>query len=321
MPQSFLIELNQELPIASFYEVLELCGSSDCDFKFGSDRFALVSGKVDRLKQGAFVRRISEVISTVSELSEISAVNIPDGTFCVRFRDSSACHDSSIETKIGEMLKGKGRIKFVNPDYVIRAYHWNRWYVCREIYSSNTKEFHQRRAPLRPFFSPVSIDPKFARFMVNISGTGTGETILDPFCGTGGILIEAHITKRKIVGIDRSLQMVTGSKLNLKFLGIKDARIINSDFLAWKADENIDAIVTDLPYGRSSPTFGKSIDKLYEEAFFAFSRILPKYKRCVIILSDISLLEYSKRYFITLIVIGKRVHKSLTRYFCCLVRR
>ncbi len=321
MQQKFLIELNQELPTASFYELLELCNGSDCFFERGSNGFALVSGSIKNLSQGAFVRRISEVIASLSEVEEIRQVRVQDGTFCVRFQDSSGCHNSSIEAQIGEMLNGKGRIRFTNPDQVIRVYHWKMWYVCREIYFKDPKEFQKRRAPLRPFFSPVSIDPKYARFMVNISGTGNGETILDPFCGTGGILIEAHFIGRRIIGIDRSLQMVTGSKLNLKFLGIKDGKVVNSDFLSWKKDADVDAIVTDLPYGRSSPTFGDSIDKLYEDAFLAFSRILQRYRRCIVIISDPSLLRYSEKYFITLTVIGKRVHKSLTRYFCCLVRR
>ena len=321
MQNRFLIELSQELPVASYYELLSICDDSGCFFEYGSDGFAVVSGETKSVEKAAFVKRISLIISEAAKLENLKDIALPKGTFFVRFTDSSNCHDSKMESRIGEMLHGQGRVNFKNPDYIIRAYHWHRWYICRETYSNDPKEFQKRRAPLRPFFSPVSIDPKYARFMINISATKEGDTVLDPFCGTGGILIEAHMLHREIIGIDQSLEMVTGSRLNLKFLGIRDYEIINSDFLTWHTDKKIDAIITDLPYGRSSPTFGNEIDQLYEGAFEAFSKILKKNKRCIVILSDPSLLKYSKNNFVTLAVIGKRVHKSLTRYFCCLYRK
>lgn len=44
--------------------------------------------------------------------------------------------------------------------------------------------------------------PRMARTLVNLSLCGTGATLLDPFCGTGGILIEAEMLGIHTLGSD-----------------------------------------------------------------------------------------------------------------------
>ena len=104
-----------------------------------------------------------------------------------------------IESEIGRNLGGKGRISFKNPDFIVRAIFLDKWYLCFLTYERDKKRFEERRAPMRPFFSPVSLHPKYARYLINTSGTAEGDTLLDPFCGTGGILIEASMLGRKII--------------------------------------------------------------------------------------------------------------------------
>ena len=58
------------------------------------------------------------------------------------------------------------------------------------------------RANKRPFFRPVSLEPRLARAAVNIAaGTDEGH-VVDPMCGTGSSLVAASRLKRKGVGID-----------------------------------------------------------------------------------------------------------------------
>ena len=227
MVGNYLVELLQDIPEAPQYELQSLSESGNFKILKNSGSFFLINGSWDILRNAAYVRRVVNVLSNSAEMEGLAGSFLPDGKFYVRFQDSSDCHDSSIEPSIGDLLGGKGRVSFKDPDFVIRVYHLDSWYAGVEIFSGIGKELHSRRAPMRPFFSPISIDPRHARFMVNIAGTKEGETILDPFCGTGGILLEAGLMGRKVLGNDWSLQMTTGARLNLKYFGLRDYIIGN----------------------------------------------------------------------------------------------
>ncbi|GIQ99269.1 MAG: hypothetical protein CM15mP6_2860 [Methanobacteriota archaeon] len=55
----------------------------------------------------------------------------------------------------------------------------------------------------RPFFKPVTLDPRLARLMVSLSFSGGPPSmIVDPFCGTGGIAIEASLLGLEVLASD-----------------------------------------------------------------------------------------------------------------------
>ena len=57
----------------------------------------------------------------------------------------------------------------------------------------------QRRAGERPFFKPVSLDPRLARLAVNLaSGPQNRGPVVDPMTGTGGFLIEASLSGQSL---------------------------------------------------------------------------------------------------------------------------
>jgi len=63
------------------------------------------------------------------------------------------------------------------------------------------------------------LPPKLARMMINLSGAKTTETISDPFCGSGTILMEAALMGFKnIVGSDISEKAIEDTKTNLAWL-------------------------------------------------------------------------------------------------------
>lgn len=321
MVDSFFIELVQDIPDAAEYE-LRAFGSSN---SFVIDKVerdhAVISGEWVQLKEAAFVRKVSKILSSASTYENLPIPELPDGKFYVRLDDRAGCHDATLEPVMGEMLGGKGRVSFNNPDFVIRVYHYTEWYLCKEIFDGNRKEFENRRAPMRPFFSPVSIHPRHARFMVNVSGTVNGDTIFDPFCGTGGILLEAGIIGRKVAGNDWSLQMATGARLNLKYFGIRDFEVTSEDFTSMAIGRLYDAIITDLPYGKNSRLSQKNLSRLYGDSFRKCHEILRPSGKCVIVVSDLKLLEQSEPFFSVEKVFKYRVHRSLTRYFTVLVRK
>lgn len=321
MEQSYFLELVQDIPRASEIELRALSESHGFKILFAGRKFALVEGVWESLKDAAFVRRISKVIAVSDDIGDLGNASLPAGKFYVRFLDGGICHDAGVEPEIGNLLNGRGRISFSNPDFIVRAYHLDRWYACIELHASSEKDFENRRAPMRPFFSPISIHPRHARFMVNVSGTSRGDLVLDPFCGTGGILIEAGLLGRRVMGNDWSLQMASGARLNLKYFGIRGYEVENRDFLSLELEDKVDAILTDLPYGKNSRLSQKDLKDLYNRSFMKFSDILKDGGKCVIVVSDLQALKGAEEYFRIDTTLENRVHRSLTRYFAVLTKR
>ncbi|GAH56289.1 unnamed protein product, partial [marine sediment metagenome] len=77
--------------------------------------------------------------------------------------------------------------------------------------------------------------PKIARALVNLSGVKEKELFLDPFCGTGGILIEAGEIGARVIGIDVQGKMVRGAEENLGFYGLNGNLIVGdaSKIASW----------------------------------------------------------------------------------------
>ncbi len=104
--------------------------------------------------------------------------------------------------------------------------------------------------------------PRLARALVNISLVCPGERLLDPFSGTGGILLEASLVGAHATGSDIDPCMVSGSREN-----VPGADLVRADTGALPfRDASIDAVVTDLPYGQSSSIIAGSLEGLYSSA-------------------------------------------------------
>jgi len=150
--------------------------------------------------------------------------------------------------------------------------------VCGIKLAENTEDFESRSPVLRPGFQPDSLHPKLARAMVNLSGIHGRATLLDPFCGSGGILIEAGLMGFPVRGYDVSPGAVKKCLLNMKHFGIKNYKISCAD--ACNLRGSYSYIVTDLPYGRNSKAIvdGKtaSLDNLYSRFLKQLGRVLKK---------------------------------------------
>ena len=75
-----------------------------------------------------------------------------------------------------------------------------------------------RRATERPFFRPISLDPRLARLAVNLACGPIDEyAVLDPMTGTGGFAMEAITMGRNCIAIDMDNEMITGAKQNIEW--------------------------------------------------------------------------------------------------------
>jgi len=90
--------------------------------------------------------------------------------------------------------------------------------------------------------------------MINLSGLNENETLCDPFCGSGTILLEAESMGIHSIGIDFDEKMCNIAKKNLSSNRF-NSKIINESYeYIQKIKDKIDGIVTDLPYGNASKT-------------------------------------------------------------------
>ena len=142
------------------------------------------------------------------ELSKVD-ISIP-GSVAIRAKNRSQSHDSRAIVQIAASYFTSNRdVDLDNPDIDIRLIICeDRWYVGKKISNINRSVYQQRRAHHRPFFSPISLHPKLARALVNLSQIKMKDVLLDPFCGTGGILIEAGMIGARVIGNDVEKKMV-----------------------------------------------------------------------------------------------------------------
>jgi len=140
------------------------------------------------------------------------------------------------------------------------------------------KPFVERRPRKRPFFHPTAMPAKLARCMVNLAQPKRGDLVLDPFCGTASILVEAWLIGCRVIGFDVQPRMVRGSLQNLLHYGVKTDGIVVADARHLPVAK-VDCIVTDPPYGRSATTLGWSSRQIVEDFLSAVNDMLPRGRR------------------------------------------
>ena len=257
---------------------------------------------------------------SIKEIKKQSSENRLEkrGSIAIKYKNRSKNIDSQPIVKALAGIYTKDRdVTLENPDVEIRGLITDSTvYVGFKTAEINRSQFEDRKVQHRPFFSPISLHPKLAHALVNLSLIKKDETLLDPFCGTGGILIEAGLIGARMIGSDVEDKMIEGCKKNLDFYNVKNYKLYCSDIgdIGRKIDK-VDAVVTDLPYGRSTTTKGEYIQQLYERAFGNISKILKPGRRAVMGLSNKDMLPVGEKYFSLVEKHGLRVHRNLTRFF------
>ena len=212
-----------------------------------------------------------------------------------------------VERLIGSLIVGPVSLREPVEEYRAVVSE-DRCYFGRVIMRIDRGAFDVRNPMRRPFFHPGVMMPRMARALVNISLAAPGDWVYDPFCGTGGILLEAREIGARILGSDFDPAMVAGYRQNLP----------NSDVLIADAtavpvcDHAIDAVVTDLPYGQSVRIRAESMDRLYDGSLAEIRRILKPGRRAIVV-THRDITDIAARHFTVLQEHEQRVHKSLTR--------
>lgn len=101
------------------------------------------------------------------------------------------------------------------------------------------------------------LPPKIARSMINlapIEAWGEGKVMVDPFCGSGRVVIEGLELGFKAHGTDISIDQCQEASQNIAHLGYEDSRVdcLDSTHLSTKFKNNIDLIVTEPFMGKTN---------------------------------------------------------------------
>ena len=229
-----------------------------------------------------------------------------------RIREHSTADTAAIERAVGSVLTARGlTVDLDAPAHTLRvSCGADRW-MLGWVVASREGGYGRRQPARRPFFSPGSIDPIEARAAVNIAMGATPGLLCDPLCGTGGFLIEAAGMGASVIGGDIRPQMVAGAHENLTALrSAAESGIYHGDATAIPlADQSVDAVVTDLPYGRQSPIAATTQRALVAAVLPELARITAR----VVIICD-RRLEPPADTLQLQAHITRRVHRSLTRH-------
>ncbi|MDO8841186.1 methyltransferase domain-containing protein [Methanocalculus sp.] len=214
---------------------------------------------------------------------------------------------TDLERMMGTLIDGN--VSLTSPLEEYRAiFSDGTCYLGRVMYHIDRGSYAYRNPMRRPFFHPGVMMPLMARAMVNLTYVQPNQILYDPFCGTGGILLEGAIIGARVAGSDIDQSMISGYRDNLP-----NAVCLRADTCQLPlSDASVHAVATDLPYGQSTSIKATSLERLYEDSLSEIRRIMKKNGKAVVVTHrDISPL--AKEYFTIDHAFSQRVHKSLTR--------
>jgi tRNA (guanine10-N2)-dimethyltransferase len=321
-------------PVSAVY-LLELAGDDDAfalreAASRGSDVELLAPGLatargVRRAETLAYTRRVCRLVGTCEPAIEdavavLEAANIDrQGTVAVRARDVRGRTDldtQAAERQLGSVLVDRGfEVDLDDPDHTLVALFSDTaalgWLECE-----TTRDFGDRQPTDKPFFQPGSMAPMDARALANIAGAGPDTRLLDPMCGTGGILVEAGLAGSDVVGVDAQEKMARGARENLDHY-LDGGEVVRADATRLPfADESFDGVVFDAPYGRQSKIESVSLEELVSDALAEARRVAPR----AVLVADRPWNDAAEAAGWTVETrFDRRVHRSLVRYVHVLV--
>jgi len=293
---------NETLPVSELTAVLEAEGYS---FEFVEKLDQVVRLKADEnsviaVKHRSAYTRICALELFTCEAEENEIMKMADSTnfqnvlnegesFAVRVRRVRTYAEKigtmALEGKLGEHIlqnTAETKVNLKTPDRTFIGVLTGKKLVFGvKLAEIAPKPFVERRPRKKPFFHPSAMPSKLARCMVNLARAKVGELVLDPFCGTGSVMIEAAFIGCRVLGFDVQRRMTRGCRKNLKHFSVDPEGLVMADARVPPTTE-VDYIVTDPPYGRSATTMKSTTRRIVEAVLFAAQGMLREGQRICI---------------------------------------
>jgi len=174
-------------------------------------------------------------------------------------------------------FQSEGKTSLPKADhYFIFHEHNDKFYFGKinQEYNSREAEYRDMKKPERR--EHLAISPRLAKILINLSEAKENDTILDPFCGIGGIMQEAMIKKINTYGTDTDKEAIYHARRNLDWI---QKRYKTTHHYTPKTDnarnapnKGFDGIATETPLGevvRKQPN-----DQKAEQIIQKFERII-----------------------------------------------
>jgi tRNA (guanine10-N2)-dimethyltransferase len=252
-----------------------------------NSRLVLVSGELDIEKitgRAACTKLAGRLLQVSNKVTgfELDGIMKNYKTFaCDLVNLSRKSVDMQVLSDLGNYVKHQApwlNVSLENPDVTVLLIRTETESIIGIVEHKKSVRGKSESRRKRPYFHPVALEPKLCRAMINLTMIKEGNTILDPFCGTGSVMLEANNMKINSIGCELSSKMCQGALTNLRN---SNSFLINCDALSLPLKmDSIDAIVTDLPYGMAASTLKRRPKELLNE-FLDVTKQL-KGKRCCI---------------------------------------
>ena len=238
----YLTAIPQGLTELVSAECLTLTGSTPNEHSIAlSDRCVDVT-------RGAYLKSCSEVLFETASLAELCANIRAIGLHADEFRVSVVkkprnlkINSMTLARDIGNVIDGGANLSQPEVTFLTVVTAEKMWFGRLLSESDSIWLAHNQR----PYVTSSSLPARLARVLVNLVAS-PGDSLLDPCCGTGTIVMSAAHSGIHAVGYDVNPRMVGATTKNLQHFGLS-ADVALGD--ATQIRGQFDAIATDLPYG------------------------------------------------------------------------
>lgn len=207
---------------------------------------------------------------------------------------------TSKEKTLSSVVIGQNKLDTVGMEVILVAVAGKILVAKTEtVQDYKTLSFRDYNRPARDDKSGM-LPPKLAQIMINLARPKnlSTEVLLDPFCGSGTVLMEAVLMGfKKLIGSDLSQQAVDDTRANTEWVkekfSIKELKYTLHHKSAAEVSQVMEAISVDYivtePYlgpqrGRLDvPKIKKELESLYTEAIVEFKKILKDTGRIVML--------------------------------------
>ena len=173
-----------------------------------------------------------------------------------------------IEKKLGKLIETTTGclVDLENPQTIIDVIlEEEQVTVGIRLSISGRKKKLKHKTRDRPFFHSSSMNTALIHSMLNLAGVQPDLHIVDPFCGSGGFLIEGTNLNMKGTGIEVDKRMLWGAWKNSQEFNNKINLILGDARYPPFKNKSFDIMITDPPYGGTASTKGALLDDLLSE--------------------------------------------------------